>query len=179
MRNSLAACLAVAGVAISANPTLADPGPVTNWLMNEPASLFDLGMLRLKLEVEKYTERVFNNFSPKKTGAIGWAEYDFSKNRITIGYEAKTFARRKFNKSECKKYIANVQILIGQVIDGRPPPVGYSNAAALFSHSQYVNSSEPQNYRKKLDDIFIIEIIMDGGTCIGSMVSSDVVYKDD
>jgi len=50
MLRKLAVALAAVIYVATISPTRADPGPVVNWLISEPASLFDIGMMRLHME---------------------------------------------------------------------------------------------------------------------------------
>ena len=48
------AVLAVVSCLVNTNTARAEPGSVVDWLMNEPASLFDVGMLRLQRATKRW-----------------------------------------------------------------------------------------------------------------------------
>ena len=75
-----------------ASSVSAEPSPTVNWLMDEPASLFDIGMLRLRQENDdRWLPRLSERISELSLLAKGEAlqsssvVYDIKENRITIG----------------------------------------------------------------------------------------------
>ena len=58
-------------------PAHSDPDPTANWLMREPATLFDIGILRLELEAQRLQDK----WSDKISVHI---DYSWEENRITI-----------------------------------------------------------------------------------------------
>ena len=45
-------------LSMTASPVRAEPSPAVQWLMNEPASLFDIGMIRLEKKIKEYNQLV-------------------------------------------------------------------------------------------------------------------------
>lgn len=143
-----------AGIAGSAK---AEPGPVVNWLINEPASVFDVGMLRMQqlvraLEPPKELDELFTLVA-----------YDWEENRIYIrGSIAK---HNSINLLDPKQQVralcgaffdeirkqAIVNPVTGQAI------FDHSSYSAQFAHIGYSSNSAPKNYRVKLDRIIVIE----------------------
>lgn len=181
MKNFLIACIFTIGLGFGDAPAKADPGPIVNWLMNEPVSLFDLGMLRLKKDAE---EAVKNLFGAQYTGLVSeqylsFVQYDYAKNRIQIGFDARRSRKLKFEKAACKKHLGVARFSMGTVVEGKVVFRDASDAALNFTHVGYSVESQPKDLAKKLDDIITVEIFMDGGSCFGSLVSEDVFYRDE
>ena len=57
----------------------AEPGPIGQWLMNEPLTLWDIGMMKAE-EAAKDAGRVADDLG---TGLI-WAQYNWDNNEINI-----------------------------------------------------------------------------------------------
>ena len=78
-----AACIAAA---IASTPAASEPGPVGNWLMNEPLSLWDKGMLEMRQAARSAAKKLRD----KGIGSEGMREdtvlthYDWHNNEIEI-----------------------------------------------------------------------------------------------
>ena len=88
MLRKCAAVLAVVSCLTGATSIRAEPGPVGQWLMGEPASLFDIGMIRLRMEANTW-ERPYNFYNTKMKEAYGHTpsytvKYDWDENRIVV-----------------------------------------------------------------------------------------------
>ena len=77
-------------IGIGGSPADAEPSSPINWLMNQPVSLFDLGILRLRLDMEyRYMPELrgkikhLNLRAPKSEGNSS-AVYNFDDNTITL-----------------------------------------------------------------------------------------------
>lgn len=69
MLRKAAAVIAAVLYLANGNSTRADPGPVVDWLMNEPASLFDIGLLRLSLDANSWVHnKIVEQFAAKHGG---------------------------------------------------------------------------------------------------------------
>lgn len=158
-------------LSIFATPVRAEPGPIVNWLMDEPSSLFDMGMWRLD-------RQALISMKTVGVGLVGnrgfSTEYDWDSNRIRLNYFA---INHPFNKTECKKTIMQARRVVGLVTDG-VAALGHSYVANLFSHLGYSSNSAPKDYFQKLDNIIEITVTLDGGSCEGPLVSTDVLYRD-
>lgn len=65
----------------------AEPGPTINWLMNEPMSLWDWGVVSLREEAES-VRRALGSLRHDLGVLPSSAHYDFSDNRINIHFRA-------------------------------------------------------------------------------------------
>jgi hypothetical protein len=167
MKRILLAALVVLVVSGGAK---ADPGPVVQWLMNEPASLFDLGMYRLEKDTERKKIPIFGTSSD----IMHYASYDWNKNRIKVGYVAYVIP---FTKILCKKYLNSARSTLGFVLGGEAV-AGASISAKFFQHNGYHKKSQPNKHMNKLDQIITVTVALKGGSCEGPMVSTDVLYRD-
>ena len=77
----------------SFKPVLADPTPSISYLMNEPASLFDLGMYKL----EQALNWIYLNNDSELTVVVN---YHWVKNRISILF---IDHKKRVNRDEVKK----------------------------------------------------------------------------
>ena len=102
---------ALAGLVVSGGAK-ADPGPVVGWLMKEPASLFDLGMLRLQNRVTSTKDFVLKGMSGGGLPPV--VIYSFDKNRIEIHYDTAP----PFDKVVCKNTLSLARGSIGAVYGG-------------------------------------------------------------
>lgn len=182
MKKLLTAIVLAAALSFGALPVRADPGPVVSWLMNEPASLFDIGMHSLNQSVQEslavVTEHldgnisIDRNHSAKTSGAV----FNSKKNQIIIYYYAH---KHPFNKADCEKTIISARQTVGSVVEGRRPMTGASYVANFFRHANGDKTSAPANYLWELDEIVEISVNLKGGECFGPLVSNDVFYKDE
>ena len=151
---------------LAVRPVWAEPGPVSNWLMGTPASLFSFGLFR-------YNETMRQIVNPENSFAF--AEYDWDANRIraTIYQPDATVA----NERACSKVIDNWRVRGG--VSAQTDKKYYRGAvnstyADLFAPIDYIIKSAPKDWRSKLDQIFEIEVTLLGGgrsiTCTASLL---------
>lgn len=144
----------------------AEPGPVINFLIKEPASLLDIGLLRLDHDLDLWADKEDGVFSAS-------AEYIWSRNRIVISI----FSREpKFSEEECESIISGRRYVYG-IVDGKSFIDGPSSVARLFGHEGYTSSGAPKGYHAKIDNIIEITVNMRGGSCQGPLLSKDVFYR--
>ena len=72
-------------------PLRAEPGPVGKWLMDEPTSLWDLGMLRL--------EKIVDDWKGLKDSEKD-TYYDWNQNRIIIDLVENLSPMKSFIQTE-------------------------------------------------------------------------------
>jgi len=130
----------------------ADPGPATRWLMNERASLLDIGIIRLDLHLEsdgEYWSEVFSShlITVEQLSAdeipfvhtIG-AHYDYDDDLIVAWFSARYGQELPKGAVEACKWLLNSQNR------------SLSDAASRwFGHYGYVNTSRPENLDEQID----------------------------
>lgn len=187
-----AAIFAVVLSLSNVSATCADPGPVVQWLMNEPASLFDIGIWKLDLELERISEIEL------EWAMSAYADYDWARNRITIKARVSKFQSRgedpiKQLKRGCRSWMEHLRSNGGVLIysSGYIPDSKSSKYSDYFAHFGYNNENQPKDYRQKLDEIielrvkaiFALKDITDSlvGTqvnCGGPLVSNKIYFEE-
>jgi hypothetical protein len=188
MLRKFAAALAVVLCLANANATRAEPGAVINWLMNEPASLFDIGMLLLSQEASEWGRFKFvKQFAAKYGGQTFFlVDYDWDENRIYVsGYITADIVGRTEQKAACKALIifmsdlAGVDPTTGRALSG----LNSSSWSQHFSHADYVKTTEPKDYQSRLDQIFVLRVFVgppakQGTKCRRQLLSSEVYFEE-
>ena len=160
--------LALALCALLTSPAKADPGPVVNWLVNEPASVFDIGMMQLRSHLKEMESEWRLNPRKSAYGPIQFhAFYDLEINRIGIqGWldfrEGELdLLERSVVESVCDDFFRSIRISAGvseHTGDIAPGISGGSFFSDFFNHVGYINKSAPENYQRRLDRIFTITL---------------------
>jgi len=146
----------------------AEPDSTVSWLMSEPASVFDIGMMKLENHLIQKTQQ-FNLDFDFITDLNGWPYYDWDKNRITIIIVTRTC---NYSKERCKTLIDELRFFENFAKKHQ----GYSKFAGFFEHNGYSSKDEPKGIAADLDKIMEIKIIMKGGECRGPLTSQEVLY---
>lgn len=153
---------------INSGPLRAEPGPVGKWLMEKPASLWDLGMLRLEEFVFGWKgAHPLANYSVR-------VSYDWDQNRIMIEF----FVEEEFKKEKCAYIISRTRHSGGIDEDGKlSTTLNQSYYASFFSHMGYKTNEAPENYLRRLDKIFRVKVLFKNGSCEGKLLSNKVLYS--
>jgi len=154
-------------IAVSAR---AEPGPTVQWLMNEPATLFDLGMSKLNRLVENSIDYIFSDevgaSTDRDEAKHGEASYDYNSNRIII----QLGITRPFEKAQCLAFLNKARLeLVGIGVPDLP-----SIISDFITHTEGNNKIGP----RRIDEITVVTVVMASGYCTGPIVSSDVTFKD-
>ena len=148
---------------ILTNPkiTNAEPSETIKYLMNEPATLFDLGLYRINQELSERPIPFTIDKAPPATRI--YAEYNWDLNRIEINIRYLYGTKKIPNniKELALFHIDNLKVYLG--IDTRTGrPFGkQSRLKEYFIHLNFENKNRPKYLGEKLDQIttFIIEVI--------------------
>ena len=116
MLRKCAAVLAVVSCLTYATSARAEPGPVEQWLMNEPASLFDLGMLRVELQLDELKD--YDELKDRLGALLFYSSYNWDKNRIYLSGAIFGASPEIDGKHFCKLIISNVRKIGGIKNDG-------------------------------------------------------------
>ena len=118
----------------------AEPSSSVQYLMNEPASLFDFGMKRL------------DEFLSGRTDIFVITEYNYDQNRILISVRDRsdTVKSKGEAKERCAQMIGEMKTMLGVGLDST------SVLGSFFSHEGYTKRSEPKNLGAELDSITVI-----------------------
>ncbi len=187
MLRKFAAALAVVLCLANANATRAEPGPVVKWLINEPASLFDIGMSRLATETTRWGRAKEIAELREQLGAliVFWSTYNFPDNRIFLSGLIQDIGDLLADrKAICRKLIdfMSIQALVDPKAGQLMPGVETSGFSIYFQHLGYVNKSAPSNYQSRLDRIFILEALVGDSPqqtiCRRSLMSNKVYFEE-
>ena len=159
------AVLAVVSYLASAGAVRAEPGPVVQWLMGEPASLFDVGILELGRFVRSLNLKGMD-VEGTSTKSVS---YDWEKNRIEI----ELFLLGYNNKNEyidvkwdCKRIINKmrrsglIDDTTGDFYDSSLRDIENSAYSDYFRHHAYKSSNQPEKYLSRLDHIIELSVTL-------------------
>ena len=185
MLRKSAAAVAVVLCLANANAIRADPGPVVNWLMDEPASLFDVGMSRLEREIERKFE-----IRDRQREVTSSVHYNWDRNRIYIW--ANIFWLQKPKEDQMTKFKDDCKSMIGdlrQVGGINRKTGGYNVTPSVYSwsfqHFGYQTTSAPEDFQTRLDKIITLGVLVAAMDfteprvqCRGPLVSNKVYFEE-
>lgn len=155
-------------LALYAPFTIAEPTSTIRWLMNEPASLFDLGMLRLRemnrvLWIPKLLPLLDEgNLKIDRVG-LGGVVYSWEKNRINISVST----NGKIDENTCRALLREYKNIIAnqyyslktdQKLRKKMVKSSESMLASTFDHVNHSSKSGPKRWREKVADIMTITV---------------------
>tara|TARA_R110002167_G_scaffold1696_8_gene8179 strand:+ start:1613 stop:2173 length:561 start_codon:yes stop_codon:yes gene_type:complete len=137
---------------LNASGLKAAPTPNISYLMGEPATLFDIGLLRLDEEMKKVRVKNISDLHFYTT-------YDWKENRIKL--KAITLGSEANNTDEAKDWCRSTinyarQMLLINFETGKPFYGGSSKLVELFSHVDFGRGNKPEGIGAELDGITII-----------------------
>ena len=150
---------------------LSEPSSHVRYLINEPATLLDLGLFQLKYDLADFAQ-----------GSTTSTSYDFQANRILI--EVQEHAGRATAseaKARCAELLNGLRARLG-VLNGKPILKDGSALVGYFSHAGYVTDKEPAQLARHLDtitELHVITSVNGGGSveCQAPLVSTTVLYS--
>lgn len=172
-----AAFIILSGIAVASH---AGPGPVGQWLMETPASLFHIGLLQLQQDVARLNE----DTDTEKRSVT--AEYDLENNVIVIQASVHRLGE---GKTEVLKQACDETIDAIRTHGGISPETGeyvgtYSTYAGLFEPRGYAREPEPKDWQLRLDQIISLRVaVISSATptdivqCEGPLVSNETTYR--
>ncbi len=166
-----------------------EPTPAVRYLINEPVTLFDLGMLRLDEDFSNLAKR--DSASELNLNATVIVKYWWHENRISIGMHM--FSNKvesvQSRKNFCKEGIAWIKHFLGvDAQTGKPlyKPLyraSSSNLVGYFSHIGFSTKSEPKNIAAELDTITELSVSLftkpsDLTKCKSALLSKEVLFPE-
>ncbi len=163
----------------------ADPGPVVDYLMSTPASIFSIGLARIQRNLDEITsqlkEQLLSTSSKQKAKGLfvrSGVNYLSNENRITIkltvfNFESDESQIIKPSKNSCKALLNTIRDKAG--VNGKTgefylnelrkklsmkwiPRLESSFFANYFERLEYLRKDAPKDYLKKLDKIFVVQV---------------------
>ena len=145
-------------VAADSPPAVAADLPTTfEWLTKEPATLFDLGLLRLRLEMDRVARWLAESGSVSGEPWSG-AYYDW-RNRRVIAYV--TIRERSADPTEaaCRETFARIR---DRLVQGVPSGTRSAEMVleTLFSHPGTGNWGRPRHLGRDLVELVRFEVLL-------------------
>ena len=135
----------------------AEPGPIGNWLMDQPVTLWDLGMIRVKDAADAVEPKVENKFGGTLVSSVS---YDWDDNEILVSFVLFGFPKA-LNHENCNKVR---QHALGALILSQIPWESENRAEWMryeigewFSHYDYQKKSRDKELAYKLSRIMFAE----------------------
>ncbi len=156
----------------------AEPSASIKWLMNEPASMFDLGMLRMRSSNKDFwTPELMEELHGEKLtlGDLGVGSVVYSWDENTISITAPLIGEATENK--CKGALSKYKQIISPWFDESVLFGGFT--ATAFEHINYANKSRPKDLNENLGKLLVLTVGISerlGGKSIycSSRLGSDV-----
>ena len=178
--------MAVLVAALIWAPAQAEPNTVTKYLMNEPATMLDLGMDRLNYSLDFQKHEFIHDLDIKEAEELAFdlvAIYDLENNKIKISTQCRNCGLSA-NEGTCSHVIdlfreflvpgSNVPELRGNMI--------HLNAATqAFHHLDFRSASEPEDIDEQLAKMMVVEVELfshgDEATCKGGLFETGYSVK--
>ena len=137
----------------------AEPSESAHFLMNELASLMDLGIYKLEKDIRRLQKDLLVNHTAPFDVSVN---YRWDENEITIqltyGYEGNP--PKKIIQIGIKKVFQQLKGFLGvsekgQVYHKR----GFSKVSDYFSHEGYLIKNRPKNLEKEIDRMIELKVI--------------------
>jgi hypothetical protein len=146
----------------------AEPTSSINYLMNEPLSLFDAGMIQLRSYLHDHYDRIQDGRRLVKgeyldiiTASIidPGIFYDWDENRIKIS-TCFIFGKAQFTEQRLKDFMTFMinDLKSTFMIDPKSGKQLYPSFATFFQHAGYQKKNEPNNISDELCNITQLEI---------------------
>lgn len=131
----------LAALLIGTAAAQAGPDEVAKWLIQDPASMIDLGVLRIDLALSN------------GSGAPGGrATYDWDKNRFTITGSAGQVESADKAEKACEEWVNSVRVAAFIDTSTGNPYLGKASLfAELFSHSGFERTNAPADLYTTID----------------------------
>jgi hypothetical protein len=160
------------------NTSQAEPTANMQYLMNEPVSMMDWGLLNIDKSIE-------SNGGLKKYGNT-ITSYDWDKNRILIIVSSIGASSKEQAKEWCRDIVSFIRGFLG-VDEKNGKPVFKNNQSFLyryFTHEGFKRNAEPKELGKELDNITTIQatIFFDGSStpvkCEAPLLGTSIMFED-
>ncbi|MDE0433988.1 MAG: hypothetical protein OXH92_08250 [Bryobacterales bacterium] len=160
--------IAAAALAALAGVATAEPGPIGQWLMNQPVTLWDRGMDRALNAAKEAAKRT--GPWPPRTVREGHAYYDWNANEITLQMsvigEVGAGTHERCNELR-HRFVAALAYGIPTASDGSVISLGAKGKKWLtekidgwFSHHGYRERSRDGKLGEKLARIVFVEVLI-------------------
>ena len=143
-------------------PVASEPGPIGRWLMNEPVSLWDRGIVAARETAERAAETIGSegHGAPPLSGA----RYEWDKNEIIIVFHIREFVGVVTHENCNRMRRAFIGALTGGAhtsgSGGYSKELIHSAVGHWFSHEGYQSKGQDKKLAEKLTRIVFVETIV-------------------
>jgi hypothetical protein len=139
------------------NPSRAEPSASIEWLMGEPASLFDIGMMRMRIaNKEKWTPKLMEEIQGEKLklgdSGLGSVLYNWDENKITI----RVLLRGEPTENMCKSVLNKYKKIISPFPEGSE--YSYAFITHYFQHISYTKQSRPKDLGRNISKLLLFTV---------------------
>ncbi len=142
-----------------ATRSLAEPGPIGRWLMDQPVSLWDQGLSRMQERAKDATASMSQNM---KISAFAVLRYDWDNNEIGIN----VFVVDNFNPGTHENCNKHRRSFIQGLMGVPPEHLNQQTAETIFpvqvdlwfSHFGYKKNSRDEKLAEKLSRIIFVQV---------------------
>ena len=161
-------------------PARAEPGPVGKWLMNEPLTLWDHGMMNMDRDAEQAAEDI------KKTDGRwrAWARYDWDNNEIEVALDVAGFdgtATHDTCNDTRRSFLAALLGAYDLYSEEKAGELAHQAIGWWFAHRGFQSNSRDEKLEAKLARIVFVAVRLqarDGGiTCRDRITTFDAPSK--
>jgi hypothetical protein len=176
VRGSLFAAVVLGVTHLGAPGAHAEPGPVIKYLMDEPASLFTVGLI----QADTWMKETFS-----AQGQHGFASYDWDSNRISFGIIILDGDAAPDPRSQCGGLIWKVRRALGINPDtGKYLINDWTMLSTFFSQRGYQSGGQPDDLYERLLQVTEVTAIVPGKAsnkpikCKGPLLSSETLFTE-
>ena len=161
-------------------PARAEPGPVGKWLMSEPLTLWDYGMMNIERDAKQAAENI------KKTGGrwIAWVRYSWDNNEIDITLFVVDF-KGTITHETCndtrRSFLAELLNAYGLYSEEKAGELAHQAISWWFSHKGFESKSRDEKLEENLARIVFVAVRLrkdnSGITCRDRITPFDAPSK--
>jgi hypothetical protein len=151
-----------------------------NYLMNEPLTLFDYGMIKLRENVDEEWAKKYDENHPSKThGTV--TRYDLKTDTIIIRGHFMGYTGEKDLKSLCVEALKTLRNPYRKLES--EDVLGYG-LGSFFTHDGYMKSNRPKNIHSGLRQLVDVSVVIIQKSsevsleCKGDLVSEKIYFSE-
>ena len=168
-------------VLVFANPSRAEPDPIGRWLMSEPLTLWDIGLIRMEEKARTAAERVGKDVTKRGSAGVG---YNWDNNEIDINVYMMGFNGDVTHES-CNKIRRDfIRLLIGISIKSEEKRVAAwlpLQISSWFSHFGFKDPGRDKKLGEKMARTIFVNMNLWGEdsdiSCRARIITSDAPSK--
>ena len=149
---------------VCGRPAEADPSPEISWAMNDPITLFDFGIQRLDDSVGDLVKEDNTMRESEYTIASGFAFYEYSQNKLVLGFLIDSRSNLEFDKAKCEAIWpqAREKLFLSEGIlsvFSDPREATMTLVDRYFTHAGFKRKDEPQNLKEKIAEVTYLSLM--------------------